>query len=1290
MAESLRILILEDNPADAELVQFELQEAGIVFTAKVVMTEKDFIRELLEFSPDIILSDYDLPKYSGALALAEARKKCPDTPFILVTGAVTEDRAIEILTQGAKDYVLKSRLQQRLAPAVRRALAEAEEHRARKQAEEELRESHRTLEEKVKARTAELTEEMAARKKTQDELKDSEKRYRRLFEASKDGILILDAQTGKVDDVNPFLLQLLGYSYDELYGKYIWEIGVFKDIAASKEAFQTLQDNEYIRYEDLPLETRNGQSIAVEFVSNVYLVDHHKVIQCNIRDITEHKLVEAKLQRSAAMLESIGNNTPDSIFVKDFEGRMLYASPGTLRALNKTAEQILGRIDTEWHPNPEEAKVLMANDRRVMESGQTLVTEEAFTDAQGMHTFLSTKSPLLNSTGQVIGLVGLSSDITERKKAEDTLRESEARFRTMANSIPQLAWIARADGFIFWYNQRWYDYTGTTSEQMEGWGWQSVHDPMVLPEVMERWKMAIATGEPFDMEFPLLGADKIFRPFLTRVLPLKNEQGHVIQWFGTNTDLTERKRAEEELALNEREFRLLAESMPQIVWTTRADGWNTYFNQKWVDYTGLTLEESYGHGWNKPFHPDDQQRSWDAWQNAVSHNAPYLLQCRLRRADGIYRWWLIHGVPVLDENGNIIKWYGTCTDINDLKQAEEAMLPSQNQFNLLILNIKSGVALIDDTGKFTVVNPSFLRMFGLKDDETIINVNDKNWSDWQVFESDGTLLHVDEHPVRKAAITGKPVKDKLIGVRLPSGGDLIWMLVSANLVHGPDGSIQSTICTYYDITELKRAEEILKESEQKYRSIFENSLDAIFLAIPNVQVLAANPAACAIFGMTEEELCRVGRRGIEDPTDPRHAAAVEERARTGKVKYEATHVRRNGSTFPSEVSSVIMDGGLRSLVILRDITARKRAEQELRESEEKFRNLFMNMTEEVHFWKLIRDEQGRIKTWQVMDINPPTVKAWGRESREDTIGRTADEIFPGATEHFMPIIQQIMAEGIPYSYENYFPPPVDKYFRFTSIPLGEYFFTTGADVTRSRKAEESLKQQAKELEDANKELESFSYSVSHDLKAPLRAIDGYSRMLLKKDVDKLSEDTIRKLDVIRSNAEKMNSLIDDLLSFSKVLSRGIAISEINMDKLAREVWAEIQAANTERELELRITSMLPGNGDPTLIRQVLFNLISNAVKFTKTRKPGIIEIDCYSEKGNAIYFIKDNGVGFDMAYYDKLFGVFQRLHSHEEYEGTGVGLSIVQRIIVRHGGRVWAEGDVNKGATFYFTLPISS
>jgi PAS domain S-box-containing protein len=150
-----------------------------------------------------------------------------------------------------------------------------------------------------------------------------------------------------------------------------------------------------------------------------------------------------------------------------------------------------------------------------------------------------------------VRILEANTDVTERMNAQQVLQESEERFRTMANSIPQLSWIAQANGYVTWYNQRWYDYTGTTPEQMEGWGWQSAHDPLVLPKVLERWRASIATGELFDMEFPLRGADGLFRGFLTRVLPLKNAEGRVVQWFGTYTDITERLRAEEKVrALN--------------------------------------------------------------------------------------------------------------------------------------------------------------------------------------------------------------------------------------------------------------------------------------------------------------------------------------------------------------------------------------------------------------------------------------------------------------------------------------------------------------------------------------------------------------------------------------------------------------------------------------------------------------------------------------------------------------------------------------------------------------------
>ncbi len=226
-----------------------------------------------------------------------------------------------------------------------------------------------------------------------------------------------------------------------------------------------------------------------------------------------------------------------------------------------------------------------------------------------------------------------------------------------------------------------------------------------------------------------------------------------------------------------------------------------------------------------------------------------------------------------------------------------------------------------------------------------------------------------------------------------------------------------------------------------------------------------------------------------------------------------------------------------------------------------------------------------------------------------------------------------------------------------------------------------------QLEEANKELESFIYSISHDLRSPLRIIDVFSQMLMQKYGDKLDEDDTRRFKGIRRNAGMMSLLIEDLLSFSRVRNNSMNIAEIDMGNLVSEVWGDIQSAQEERELEFKTTELLPGFGDRTLIKQVLFNLFSNAVKFTKNRQPGIFEMSSHQEADQVIYCLRDNGAGFDMAYYDKLFGVFQRLHSAEEYEGTGVGLAIVQRIVKRHGGRVWAEGEVDKGATFCFSLP---
>jgi signal transduction histidine kinase len=236
-------------------------------------------------------------------------------------------------------------------------------------------------------------------------------------------------------------------------------------------------------------------------------------------------------------------------------------------------------------------------------------------------------------------------------------------------------------------------------------------------------------------------------------------------------------------------------------------------------------------------------------------------------------------------------------------------------------------------------------------------------------------------------------------------------------------------------------------------------------------------------------------------------------------------------------------------------------------------------------------------------------------------------------------------------------------------------------------SEEALRKRTVELEFVNRELESFSYSVSHDLKAPIRAIQGFSRMLVGEHAARLDEEGHRLLDVIVSNTQTMSNLIDDLLALSRLGRQELKKDSVNLTAMAGQVFERLKSQEPERNLQLVLKDLPSAHGDPSLLYQVMINLMGNAIKYTKSRKAAVIEVEGKNSDNETIYCVKDNGIGFDERYADKIFGVFQRLHRSEHYEGSGVGLAIVKRIIQRHGGRVWGEGKVDEGAVFCFALP---
>jgi len=261
-------------------------------------------------------------------------------------------------------------------------------------------------------------------------------------------------------------------------------------------------------------------------------------------------------------------------------------------------------------------------------------------------------------------------ELTERRRVETELRESEERFRTLADNMSQFAWMADASGWLFWYNQRWFEYSGTNLEEMQGWGWRRIHHPDHVDRVVQHFSRCIETGTAWEDTFPLRAKDGTYRWFLSRAIPIQDETGQTVCWFGTNTDIDDRKQAEESLLQSEERYRYLAELIPQLVWTTNAEGQLLDVNQRWSAFTGLTLEQARINGWEAVVHPDDLSSLSRKWTEAVQQGTPYQAEGRMRQADGQYRWHLHQAIPQKNEQGQVVKWFGTATDIEAQKQLE--------------------------------------------------------------------------------------------------------------------------------------------------------------------------------------------------------------------------------------------------------------------------------------------------------------------------------------------------------------------------------------------------------------------------------------------------------------------------------------------------------------------------------------------------------------------------------------------------------------------------------------------
>jgi PAS domain S-box-containing protein len=874
---------------------------------------------------------------------------------------------------------------------------------------------------------------------------------------------------------------------------------------------------------------------------------------------------------------------------------------------------------------------------------------------------------VLGEDGDLLYRVTTAVDISERKQAEQVLQESEERYRMVSELTSDYAYKDRieADGSIVpeWITDSFTRITGYTLEETQAPDfWQRLIYPEDVSALIQHTQK-ILSGQHDTEEMRVTTKHGEVRWLRDIANPVWDaSQKRVVGLYGAVQDITERKHAEEE---NKSLARFPAEN-PNPVLRATQDGKLVYANaasqlllNAWHAQVGDYLS---GH-----------------WTTLIGE----LVAAGSRKTVDVQCGDITYSiliVPVLE--ANYVNLYGR--DVTERKRIEDALRQSEERFASAFRSSPTPITLtrlVD--GEITDVNQAFCQLFGYSHEEVIGR----------------TMLEIGSYDSELQSKTAKELREKGLirnreqKARNRAGAHL--HILSSTEVINIYGEFYA-LTTIIDITELKKAEEYLR----RFELLSEHSRDIIlFMKREDGRILEANAAAMQAYGYNRDEFLTLTVHDLRASDTLDLTADQMSQADAGGILFETVHKRKDGTTFPVEVSSQgATISGVRTLVsIVRDITERKQAEAALQLKDE-----LLHLTSElakVGGWEF--DPDTGKGTWtdevaHIHDLDP---------SKETNVEIGLSFYVGESRQKIEQVVKEAIELGKPYDLElemvtakgNH------KWVRTVALPIkndGKVTKVQGIfqDITQRKQTEEEIRrlneeleqrvfQRTAQLEAANKELEAFSYSVSHDLRAPLRAIDGYTRILVEDYEPILDSEGKRVCAVISREARRMGQLIDDLLSFSRLGRREMHSSRIDMKAIATSVFNELMKEENAGRINFQIAKLPPAKADSSLIHQVWVNLLSNAIKFTSRKERASIEVGSKTSKDELIYYVRDTGAGFDMEYSNKLFGVFQRLHSESEFMGTGVGLAIVQRIIHRHGGRVWAEGEVEKGATFYFALP---
>lgn len=709
-----------------------------------------------------------------------------------------------------------------------------------------------------------------------------------------------------------------------------------------------------------------------------------------------------------------------------------------------------------------------------------------------------------------------------------------------------------------------------------------------------------------------------------------------------------------------------------------------------LGYDPDTFEETNAK-WIERLHPDDRASTVATYQAYIAGEIPtYRVEFRQRTQRGDYVWILSAGkVVAWDADGQPLRMLGTHVDITERKQAEIARLQAEQtrrELNLLenILDvILAGYWDWDIAQDLPYLSPGFKRMFGYADHE-LPNTH-ATWQSLMLPEDLPKVLASFEHHFRSWGAS--PCYNE---VRYRhKDGTIVWVMCVAKVIEwDAEGNPLRMVGCHIDITRRKQTEAALQAAKEELERFFTLALNLFCIADIDGRFLRLNRAWEHTLGYSLSELEGQPFIAFVHPDDVESTLATVASLREQRlVNGFVNRYRCKDGSYRYLEWYACLHGSL-VYATARDITEQQQAELQLHRS-----NAHLKMAQRI----------GKLGSWE---FTLPTGDIYWSEEVFTMFGLDPQDgapsfeqlqqcLHPDDRDFHAQTVQTAIETGQPYTIEvrAYRPDGTLVYMQAQGEPIVDADGTpiqlvgTVLDITERKQTEEQIRRYAAQLEASNRELEAFAYSVSHDLRAPLRAIDGFSKALLEDYGDQVDDEGKDYFDRIRKNVSRMGSLIDDLLNLSRVSRVDIRYTTVDLSAMAQSILDELHIASPEREVTYSVAPGAIVTADATLMRVVLTNLLHNAWKFTSHHPTACIEFGSFIRDDRLVYFVRDDGAGFDMAFANILFSAFQRLHNTAEFPGTGVGLAAVQRAIHRHGGQIWAEAAVEQGATFYFTLP---